>query len=89
MNGSAFKLGTFAKPGGAPFAAIVLGNDAVDLSLAHSAYRAATRRDALSATDSILGLLENWDANFAVLQEIVAFLEKEGLKPWCCKVFPA
>jgi 2-keto-4-pentenoate hydratase/2-oxohepta-3-ene-1,7-dioic acid hydratase in catechol pathway len=86
MNGSAFKLGTFAKPGGAPFAAIVLGNDAVDLSSAHSAYRAATRRDALSATDSILGLLENWDANFAVLQEIVAFLEKEGLKPGAAKL---
>ena len=57
MNGSAFKLGTFAKPDGAPFAAIVLGNDAVDLSLAHSAYRTSMRRDALSATDSILGLL--------------------------------
>lgn len=81
MNGSVFKLGTFAKPGGVPFAAIVLGNDAVDLSLAHAAYRASSRGAALSATDSILGLLEDWEANFAVLQEIVAFLEKEGLKP--------
>jgi 2,4-didehydro-3-deoxy-L-rhamnonate hydrolase len=81
MNGSAFKLGTFAKPGGVPFTAIVLGNDAVDLSFAHLAYRASTRRDALSATDSIFRLLENWEANFAILQEIVVFLEKEGLKP--------
>jgi 2-keto-4-pentenoate hydratase/2-oxohepta-3-ene-1,7-dioic acid hydratase in catechol pathway len=81
MNGSVFKLGTFAKPGGTPFAAIVLGNDVVDLSLAHAAYRASPGRDALSATGSILGLLENWEANFAVLQEIVAFLQKEGLKP--------
>ena len=32
----------------------------------------------LSSTDSIDGLLENWDANFAALQEIVAALEKEG-----------
>ncbi|MBO0754890.1 MAG: fumarylacetoacetate hydrolase family protein [Bradyrhizobiaceae bacterium] len=86
MNGSAFKLGTFAKPGGVPFAAIVLGDDAVDLSLAHSAYRASTRRDALNVTDSILGLLENWEANFAVLQEIVVFLEKEGLKPSATKL---
>lgn len=86
MNGTAFKLGTFAKPGGVPFAAIVLGNDAVDLSLADSAYRAATRRGALSATDGILSLLENWETNFAALQEIVVFLEKEGLKPCATKL---
>src|SRR5262249_46995539 len=30
------------------------------------------------ATDSIQNLLEDWDANFAVLQEIAAVLEKEG-----------
>jgi 2,4-diketo-3-deoxy-L-fuconate hydrolase len=81
MNGSAFKLGTFAKPNGGPFAALVLGESVVDLSKAHAAYGASRRASALSATDSILGLLEDWDANFAVLQEIVAFLEKEGLGP--------
>jgi len=81
MNGSAFKLGTFAKPTGGPFAALVLGDSVVDLSKAYAAYRAARRAGELSATDSILGLLEGWDANFAVLQEIVAFLEQEGLKP--------
>jgi len=81
MNGSAFKLGTFVKPNGVPFAAIVLGDDAVDLTQAHEAYRGSARRGALSATDSIDRLLQDWDANFAVLQEIVAFLEKEGLKP--------
>src|SRR5258708_486658 len=81
MNGSAFKLGTFAKPTGGPFAAIVLGDSVVDLSKAHAAYGASRRAGALSTSDSILGLLENWDANFAVLQEIVAFLEKEGLRP--------
>jgi 2,4-didehydro-3-deoxy-L-rhamnonate hydrolase len=86
MNGSAFKLGTFAKPNGSPFAAIVLGEDAVDLSLAHAAYRASARRGALSAAHNILGLLENWEANFPVLQEIVAFLEKEGLKPGATKL---
>jgi 2,4-diketo-3-deoxy-L-fuconate hydrolase len=81
MNGSAFKLGTFAKPNGGPFAAIVLGESVIDLSKAHAAYGASRRANALSATDSILGLLENWEANFAALQEIVAFLEKEGLRP--------
>jgi 2,4-didehydro-3-deoxy-L-rhamnonate hydrolase len=79
MNGSVFKLGTFAKPGGAPFVAIVLGDDVVDLSLAHAAYRASPRRSALSAPGSVLGLLANWEANFPVLQEIVTFVEKEGL----------
>ena len=78
MNGTAFKLGTFAKPDGAKFAAIVLGDDAIDLKQAHDAYRASGRRGALGATD-LDGLLENWDANFAVLQEMVAFLEKEGM----------
>jgi 2,4-didehydro-3-deoxy-L-rhamnonate hydrolase len=81
MNGSAFKLGTFARPNGGPFAAIVLGESVIDLSKARAAYGASRRANALSATDSILGLLENWEANFAALQEIVAFLEKEGLRP--------
>jgi 2,4-diketo-3-deoxy-L-fuconate hydrolase len=84
MNGTPFKLATFAKanaaPHAKPFAAIVLGEQAIDLTAAHAAYQAAARgRGTLSATESIFGLLESWDANFAVLQEIVAFLEKEGL----------
>ena len=70
MNGTPFKLGTFAKHGGGAFAAIVLGDDAVDLK--------AVRGGGLSAAESIDGLLENWDANFAALQEIVARLEKDS-----------
>ena len=70
MNGTPFKLGTFAKQGGAAFAAIVLDDDVVDLKSA--------RGGKLSSTDSIEGLLDTWDANFAALQEIVAALEKEG-----------
>src|SRR6202158_4728509 len=75
MNGTPFKLGTFATQGGKPFAAIVLGDDAIDLPAAH---RIAARKGDLSSTDGIDGLLENWDANFSVLQDIVAFLEKGG-----------
>jgi len=82
MNANAFKLGTFAKPDGIPFPAIVLGDDAVDLAQAHTAYRAAGGRGALSGSASILALLRNWDANFAVLAEIVAFLQKEGIEPY-------
>jgi len=45
-NGTAFKLGTFAQAGGDPFAAIVLGDKAVDLAKAHALYRSAARRGA-------------------------------------------
>ncbi len=86
MNGSPFKLGTFARPDGHAFVAIVLDDDAVDLAAAHAAYRAAARKGALSATDSIMSLLENWDANFAVLQDIVAYIGKEGLRPGAAKL---
>ena len=37
MNGTPFKLGTFAKQGGKPFAAIVLGDDAIELAAATAA----------------------------------------------------
>src|SRR2546429_7726842 len=78
MNGSAFKLGTFAKRDDPPFVGIVLGNDVIELAAAHAAYRASPHRGTLSETGSILALLEDWDANFSVLQEMVAFIEKEG-----------
>src|SRR5689334_17005785 len=79
MNGTPFRLATVARANARPFAALVLGEQTIDLSAAHAAYHAARGAAALSATDSILGLLENWDANFAVLQEVVAFVEKEGV----------
>lgn len=81
MNGTPFKLGTFAKPGGSAFAAIVLGEDAIDLDAAYAAYRKAGRAGALSSTASIDALLENWDANFAALQDIIAWIEQEDVRP--------
>src|SRR5438067_12538353 len=81
MNGRAFKLGTFARPSGEPFAAIVLGDEVVDLTRVYEIYRASAQRNALTRTNGIVDLLQNWDTNFPVLQEIVAFLEKEILKP--------
>ena len=80
MNGRAFKLGTFAKPNGTSFAAIVLDDTAIDLGQANEAYRAGGR-PALSSTASIQDLLDDWERNFATLQEIVAFLDKTGVKP--------
>ena len=85
MNGTPFKLATLAKPNTNAIVAIVLGDDAVELSSAHAAYRAAARKGTLTTTDNIFGLLQSWDANFPVLQEIVAFLEKEG-KPGATKL---
>jgi 2,4-diketo-3-deoxy-L-fuconate hydrolase len=82
MNGTAFKLATLAKPDGNAFVAIVVGDDAVDLKVAH---RASARKEVLNS-DTMLGLLENWDAHFAVLQEIVAFLEKQGSPPGTAKL---
>jgi 2,4-didehydro-3-deoxy-L-rhamnonate hydrolase len=59
----------------------VLGDEVVDLTRAYEIYRASAHRNALTSTNSILDVLQKWDANFPVLQEIVAFLDKEGLKP--------
>jgi len=62
MNGTPFKLGTFAKQGGKPFAAIVLGDDVFELASTHA----------------IDDLLDDWNASFSRLQETVAAIEKEG-----------
>jgi 2,4-didehydro-3-deoxy-L-rhamnonate hydrolase len=81
MNGTPFKLATIARANTStkPFVALVLGDETIDLSAVHTAYRAARGGRALSAADSILDLLADWDANFAVLQEMVAFIKKEGV----------
>ena len=81
MNGTEFALATYAANPGAAFAAIVLGDTAVALSGVYPAYRDSSRGKAgpLTATDSISSMLEGWDHNFPVLQEIVAFIEDEGV----------
>ncbi len=81
MNGTHFKLATYRNAPGGRFAAIVLGDIAINIATAYPAYRDSPRSKAgpLTATDSILGLLEGWDTNFPVLQEIVAFIEQEGI----------
>ena len=72
MTGRAFKLGTFAKSGGKPFAAIVLDDNAYDLAQA-----AKASGKSLGDARTIQDLLEDWDRNFDTLQEIAAFLDKE------------
>jgi len=82
MSGTPFKLATFAAPGGAEFAAIVLGDQAIGLAAVHAAFRdtPAGRKHALGDTSSLRALLDEWDANFAALQELVVFIEREGAK---------
>ena len=70
MNGIPFKLSTFAQSGGGAFAAVVLGDNVIDLR----SLRAGT-----FGSTSIDALLDDWDANFAKLQEAVAAIQKEGL----------
>jgi len=70
MNGTPFKLGAFAKNGGGAFAAVVLGDDVIDLRSLRAGAFGSTNIDAL---------LDDWDANFAKLQEAVAVVQKEGL----------
>ena len=79
MNGRAFKLGTFAKPDGKPFAAIVLDDTAIDLAQATRPIAAPAARAARAAArPSIQDLLGDWDTNFAVLQEIVGLPRQGG-----------
>jgi len=70
MNGKAFKLGVFAKPDGKVFAFIVIDDDAIEI--------ASVRAGTAGVAGGIDALLDDWDANFAKLQESVAWLEKEG-----------
>jgi 2,4-didehydro-3-deoxy-L-rhamnonate hydrolase len=81
MNGTAFKLATYAGNPGRPFAAIVLGDTAIDIATVYPAYRDSPHGKAgpLTATDSLLGMMEGWDRNFPVLQEMVAFIGEEGV----------
>jgi 2-keto-4-pentenoate hydratase/2-oxohepta-3-ene-1,7-dioic acid hydratase in catechol pathway len=81
MNGTAFKLASYAGNPGGRFAAIVLGDKVFDIASVYPAYRQSPRGKAgpLTATDSLSGMLEGWDHNFPVLQEMVAFIEQEGV----------
>ena len=80
MEGAPFSLATFAGGPAGPFAAIVLGGTAFSVAGVYPAYRDSARGRAgpLTATGSIQDMLEGWDHNFPVLQEIAAFIGEEG-----------
>ena len=75
----AFKLGTF-ETSGRRFAGLVTADRAVDLGTAHSAFADSRygKRGRLSDPGSVLGLLQDWDRNFAALQSFAEFVGSEG-----------
>ena len=81
MADPTFALATFAAPGSPPRAALVLGGRALDLAAAHPLYLRSARAcpGALSATDDVLALLQDWDRNFGVLRALADFVVAEGL----------
>lgn len=75
-----FALATVSSAASPPFVVLVFGAKAVSLSAAYAAYRAsAPVPRALTAVESVLGLLQDWDANFRTLQEIGRWIEGRGL----------
>lgn len=77
-----FKLGTFRGQDGCVFVAFVRGNKAVAIASCHKHYAASpfAKAGTLSATDSIAGLLDDWQRNFSVLQAMSDFAQSEGLE---------
>jgi 2-keto-4-pentenoate hydratase/2-oxohepta-3-ene-1,7-dioic acid hydratase in catechol pathway len=74
-----FSLGTFSQTVGQPFSGLVLNDNVFPLRAVLAA----------PGVDSILTLLENWDANFAALQTAVAeWKEADGLPLATLKVHP-
>ena len=75
-----FALGTYARQGGGAFVGLVLGSHVIDVAIAHAAYRGSSGKGPgpLSETTTLLGILEDWERNFDVLQAIAEFVSKEG-----------
>lgn len=71
-----FRLGTFAAAGGSSYAAIVFGDDTVDLNLALK--RTGFK---IGAGDpvTVRSLLDDWDANFDVLTRVANRIVADGL----------
>ncbi len=76
----AFKLGTF-ETAGRRFAGFVTGDRAIDLRAAHGTFADSSygRQGPLTDPGSVLGLLQDWDRNFAALQRFAEFIGSEGL----------
>jgi len=80
MENSFFALASYTLPGKPAFAALTMGEYAFEIAAAHAAYSDSAwgRTGSLSATGSVLELLEDWNRNFAVLQAMADFIREEG-----------
>jgi 2,4-didehydro-3-deoxy-L-rhamnonate hydrolase len=80
MSGPTFKLGTFASSG-RRFTGLVIGDDIFDLAELREVFvqSASARNGRLGDAMSVLGLLQDWDRNFDVLQSLAAFVAAEGI----------
>ena len=78
MSG-AFKLATVSRAASPPFVALVLGDRAVALDVALQRFGDAGRPRRRLRVASMLDLLADWEANFDVLRELVAFIGTEGI----------
>lgn len=80
MSDNTFKLATVSCNGSPLYPAIVLDNDVIAVEPIWQHFRAARQRPpAPLIAGSMLDLLENWDASFDQLCEIVAFVHVQGL----------
>ena len=85
MADTVFKLGTFARGAGRPFAGLLLGAQAAtevaDIARLHAAYADShwAKAGRLDASGAVLDLLQDWRRSFGVLQEMAAFLAAEGV----------
>jgi 2-keto-4-pentenoate hydratase/2-oxohepta-3-ene-1,7-dioic acid hydratase in catechol pathway len=65
-----FTLGTFSAAGSRPFAGLVRGEQVIAL---HTLQRLADERGlVLKGSESVFALLQNWEANFAALSDLLA-----------------
>jgi 2,4-diketo-3-deoxy-L-fuconate hydrolase len=84
---ASFKLGTFSVAGCRPFPGLLMGQRVISLSALRTAFRTSSLQ--VSRCVSILGLLEEWESNFAALQEIAASIicgKAEELQQQFCPV---
>ncbi|HSV36772.1 MAG TPA: fumarylacetoacetate hydrolase family protein, partial [Ramlibacter sp.] len=80
MEHSFFALASYGHGHRPAFAALTIGEYAFEIAATHAAYRQSAwgRAGTLSATGSVLELLEDWSRNFAVLQAMADFIREEG-----------
>ncbi|MEX5748029.1 fumarylacetoacetate hydrolase family protein [Massilia sp. X63] len=75
-----FKLGSFSTAGAPAFAGLVQGDRVIAL---HALRKLAEAKGLqLSGSESVFALLQNWQANFAVLSEALALGDQAGALDW-------